>query len=196
MSRQHWPYLVTSPFNTALVTCVMLLQTLYPARVLSTCYNLLYLVVLCVLFFGGPRLWPNKRQRMLTGYGMFVFAIAAPPLVSRAGGGGLLLTERVHWYMHAHYHHYARWANSNDVTSCVCVWGGGGSNKVLWRAPAVAQQALEDADWVWHVCLCYCSTLAGECVVSVCGLGSGRMGEGRKNMLHCSCANLQANLPW
>mgnify|MGYP001807983564 CR=1 FL=1 len=90
-----------------------------------------------MLFFGGARLWPNKRQRMLTGYGMFVFAIAAPPLVS-AGvvwGGGV--------------------PGEGGA-------GGGRNNSVLWRATAMAQQASADADWVWHVCLCYCSTTIGK----------------------------------
>ena len=69
MLRQRWPYLVTFPPNTASVTCVTLLQTLYPARVLSTCYNFLHLVVLCVLFFGGPSLLST----------LLTFSLDSPP---------------------------------------------------------------------------------------------------------------------
>jgi hypothetical protein len=63
-----------------------LLQHLHPSRVLPTAYNGMYMVVVFACFFGGPNVWPNKRARLLTGYGLFVFALAVPPLVSSAMG--------------------------------------------------------------------------------------------------------------
>jgi hypothetical protein len=66
------------------------LQGLHPSRVLSTHYNTLYAVLLFGLFFGGPRLWPNKQRRMMTGYGLYVLALVVPPLVSVTGCTALL----------------------------------------------------------------------------------------------------------
>lgn len=58
------------------------LQGSHPSQTMSTLYNTLYTVGVFTLFFGGPRLWPNKQRRMLTGYCMYVLALALPPLVS------------------------------------------------------------------------------------------------------------------
>jgi hypothetical protein len=57
-------------------------QGMHPSRALSTLYNSMYMLGVFTLFFGGPLLWPNKRRRMLTGYSLYVFALAVPPLVS------------------------------------------------------------------------------------------------------------------
>jgi hypothetical protein len=58
-----------------------LLQGLHPSHVLATNYNTFYAVMLFTLFFGGPRLWPNKQRRKLAGYGLYVCALVMPPLV-------------------------------------------------------------------------------------------------------------------
>jgi hypothetical protein len=66
------------------------MQAYYPSRLMSTGYNMMYMVLIFALFKWGAGRWPSKHSRMLTGYLLYVAALATPPAVSGLNGCAVL----------------------------------------------------------------------------------------------------------
>lgn len=97
--------------------CYSAMQAYYPSRLMSTGYNMMYMVLISALFRWGAGVWPSKHSRMLTGYLLYVAALATPPAVSGVAGY-TVLSPAVHTKPETAGHIYAHCCRCRRCSGC------------------------------------------------------------------------------